>query len=92
MELYLFFAAALLLPLGGQLALLRLGRSRPRLRFARWLPLLVPGIFLLLAARAQGENGFFSGLVVLFYLAAALASLAGCGLGWLGDRVWRGKR
>ena len=26
MELYLFFAAALLLPFGGQLALLRLGR------------------------------------------------------------------
>ena len=89
MELYLFLAAALLLPLAGQLALLRLGRRHPRLRFVRWLPLIVPAVFLLLAVQAGLENGLFSGLVVLFDLAAALAALAGCGLGWLGDWVWR---
>ena len=57
MELYLFFAAALLLPLAGQLALLRLGPS------------------------------FASGLLALFYLISALCSLAGYGLGWLGDLI-----
>ena len=89
MELYLFLAAALLIPMAGQLALLRLGRARPRLRFTRWLLLIVPAVFLLLAVQAGGEDGLFSGLVVLFHLAAALAALTGCGLGWLGDWVWR---
>ena len=88
MELYLFFAAALLLPMAGQLALLRLSRRHPRLRFARWLLLIVPAVFALLAVGAGQENGLFSGLVVLFDLAAAAAALAGYGLGWLVDLIW----
>ena len=88
MELYLFLAAALLLPMAGQLALLRLGRSRPRLRSVRWLLLTVPTVFVLLAVGAGRENGLFSGLVVLFDLAAAAAALAGYGLGWLADLIW----
>ena len=87
MELYLFFAAALLLPLAGQLALLRLGRRHPRLRFARWLLLAIPAVFVLLAAGAVGEGGLFSDLLALFYLISALCSLAGYGLGWLGELI-----
>lgn len=87
MELYLFFAAALLLPLAGQLALLRLGRRHPRLRFARWLLLAIPAVFVLLAVRAVGEGGLFSDLLALFYLISALCSLAGYGLGWLGELI-----
>ena len=87
MELYLFFAAALLLPLTGQLALLRLGRRHPRLRFTRWLLLLIPVVFLLLAVQAGRENGPFSGLTVLFYLACGLLALAGYALGWLGELI-----
>ncbi len=92
MELYLFLAAALLLPMAGQLALLRLGRSRPRLRPIRWLLLIVPAVFVLLAVGAGQENGLFSGLVVLFDLAAAAAALAGYGLGWLVDLIWERRR
>ena len=88
MELYLFFAAALLLPLAGQLALLRLGRRHPRLRFARWLLLAIPAVFVLLAVGAVGEGGLFSDLLALFYLISALCSLAGYGLGWLVDLIW----
>lgn len=87
MELYLFLAAALLLPLAGQLALLRLGRRHPRLRFARWLLLAVPAVFVLLAVGAVGEGGLFSDLLALFYLISALCSLAGYGLGWLGELI-----
>ena len=86
MELYLFFAAALLLPFGGQLALLRLGRRHPRLRFARWL-LAIPAVFFLLAAQAHRGPSFASGLLALFYLISALCSLAGYGLGWLGELI-----
>ena len=85
MELYLFFAA-LLLPLAGQLALLRLGRRHPRLCFARWL-LAIPAVFVLLAVGAVGEGGLFSDLLALFYLISALCSLAGYGLGWLGELI-----
>ncbi len=88
MELYLFFAAALLLPFGGQLALLRLGRRHPRLRFARWLLLAIPAAFFLLAAQAHRGPSFASGLLALFYLISALCSLAGWGLGWLADLIW----
>ena len=88
MELYLFFAAALLLPLAGQLALLRLGRRRPRLRFVRWLLLAVPAVFFLLAAQAHRGPSFASDLLALFYLISALCSLAGYGLGWLADLIW----
>ena len=88
MGLYLFFAAALLLPFGGQLALLRLGRRHPRLRFARWLLLIVPAVFALLAVGAGQENGLFSGLVVLFDLADGVLALAGWWLGWLADLIW----
>ena len=88
MELYLFFAAALLLPFGGQLALLRLGRARPRLRFARWLLLAIPAAFFLLAAQAHRGPSFASDLLALFYLISALCSLAGWGLGWLADLIW----
>lgn len=88
MELYLFLAAALLLPLGGQLALLRLGRARPRLRFARWLLLAIPAVFFLLAAQAHRGPSFASDLLALFYLISALCSLAGYGLGWLADLIW----
>ena len=87
MELYLFFAAALLLPFGGQLALLRLGRARPRLRFARWLLLTIPAVFFLLAAQAHRGPSFASDLLALFYLISALCSLAGYGLGWLGEVI-----
>ena len=87
MELYLFFAAALLLPFGGQLALLRLGRRHPRLRFARWLLLAIPAVFSLLAAQAHRGLSFASGLLALFYLISALCSLAGYGLGWLGELI-----
>ena len=52
MELYLFFAAALLLPMAGQ----------------------------------RGPS-FASGLLALFYLISALCSLAGYGLGWLGELI-----
>lgn len=91
MELYLFFAAALLLPFGGQLALLRLGRRHPRLRFARWLLLAIPAVFSLLAAQAHRGPSFVSGLLALFYLICVLCSLAGYGLGWLGELIvkWR---
>ena len=88
MELYLFFAAALLLPMAGQLALLRLGRARPRLRFARWLLLAIPAAFFLLAAQAHRGPSFASDLLALFYLISALCSLAGWGLGWLADLIW----
>ena len=88
MELYLFFAASLLLPFGGQLALLRLGRRRPRLRFARWLLLAIPAVFFLLAAQAHRGPSFASDLLALFYLISALCSLAGYGLGWLADLIW----
>lgn len=88
MELYLFLAAALLLPFGGQLALLRLGRRYPRLRFARWLLLAIPAVFFLLAAQAHRGPSFASGLLALFYLISALCSLAGYGLGWLADLIW----
>lgn len=88
MELYLFLAAALLLPFGGQLALLRLGRRHPRLRFARWLLLAIPAVFFLLAAQANRGPSFASGLLALFYLISALCSLAGYGLGWLADLIW----
>ena len=88
MELYLFFAAALLLPFGGQLALLRLGRRHPRLRFARWLLLAIPAAFFLLAAQAHRGPSFASDLRALFYLISALCSLAGWGLGWLADLIW----
>ena len=87
MELYFFFAAALLLPFGGQLALLRLGRRHPRLRFARWLLLAIPAVFFLLAAQAHWGPSFASGLLALFYLISALCSLAGYGLGWLGELI-----
>ena len=87
MELYLFFAAALLLPFGGQLALLRLGRRHPRLRFARWLLLAIPAVLFLLAAQAHRGPSFVSGLLALFYLISALCSLAGYGLGWLGELI-----
>ena len=86
--LYLFFAAALLLPFSGQLALLRLSRRHPRLRFARWLLLAIPAVFVLLAAGAVGEGGLFSGLAALFYLADGVLALAGWGLGWLADLIW----
>ena len=91
MELYLFFAAALLLPFGGQLSLLRLGRRHPRLSFARWLLLAIPAVFFLLAAQAHRGPSFASGLLALFYLICALCSLAGYGLGWLGELIvkWR---
>ena len=91
MELYLFLAAALLLPFGGQLALLRLGRRHPRLRFARWLLLAIPAVFFLLAGQAHRGPSFASGLLALFYLISALCSLAGYGLGWLGELIvkWR---
>ena len=88
MELYLFFAAALLLPMAGQLALLRLSRRRPRLRFARWLLLTIPAVFFLLAAQAHRGPSFASDLLALFYLISALCSLAGWGLGWLADLIW----
>ena len=88
MELYLFLAAALLLPMAGQLALLRLGRARPRLRFARWLLLTIPAVFFLLAAQAHRGPSFASDLLALFYLISALCSLAGYGLGWLVDLIW----
>lgn len=88
MELYLFLAAALLLPMAGQLALLRLGRARPRLRFARWLLLTIPAVFFLLAAQAHRGPSFASDLLALFYLISALCSLAGYGLGWLADLIW----
>ena len=88
MELDLFFAAALLLPMAGQLALLRLGRRRPRLRFARWLLLTIPAAFFLLAAQAHRGPSFASDLLALFYLISALCSLAGWGLGWLADLIW----
>lgn len=88
MGLYLFFAAALLLPMAGQLALLRLGRARPRLRFARWLLLTIPAVFFLLAAQAHRGPSFASDLLALFYLISALCSLAGYGLGWLVDLIW----
>ena len=88
MELYLFFAAALLLPLAGQLALLRLGRRHPCLRFARWLLLAIPAVFFLLAAQANRGPSFASDLLALFYLISALCSLAGWGLGWLADLIW----
>lgn len=88
MELYLFLAAALLLPMAGQLALLRLGRARPRLRFARWLLLAIPAVFFLLAAQAHRGPSFASDLLALFYLISALCSLAGYGLGWLVDLIW----
>lgn len=88
MELYLFFAAALLLPMAGQLALLRLGRRRPRLRFARWLLLTIPAAFFLLAAQAHRGPSFASDLLALFYLISALCSLAGYGMGWLADLIW----
>ena len=88
MELYLFFAADLLLPFGGQLALLRLGRRHPRLRFARWLLLTIPAVFFLLAAQAHRGPSFASDLLALFYLISALCSLAGYGLGWLADLIW----
>lgn len=88
MELYLFLAAALLLPMAGQLALLRLGRARPRLRFARWLLLAIPAVFFLLAAQAHRGPSFASDLLALFYLISALCSLAGYGLGWLADLIW----
>ena len=88
MELYLFFAAALLLPFSGQLALLRLSRRHPRLRFARWLLLAIPAVFVLLAVGAVGEGGLFSGLAALFYLADGVLALAGWGLGWLADLIW----
>ena len=91
MELYLCFAAALLLPLAGQLALLRLGRRHSRLRFTRWLLLLIPVAFALLALQAGWENGLFSGLAVLFYLACGLLALAGYALGWLGELIRRRK-
>ena len=55
MELYLFFAAALLLPLAGQLALLRLGRRHPRLRFARWL-LGYDGLLSFSQAHREGDS------------------------------------
>ena len=87
MELYFFFAAALLLPFGGQLALLRLGRRHPRLRYARWLLLAIPAVFFLLAAQAHRGPSFASGLLALFYLICALCSLAGYGLGWLGELI-----
>ena len=87
MELYLFFAAALLLPFGGQLALLRLGRRHPRLHFARWLLLAIPAVFFFLAAQAHWGPSFASGLLALFYLISALCSLAGYGLGWLGELI-----
>lgn len=87
MELYFFFAAAPLLPFGGQLALLRLGRRHPRLCFARWLLLAIPAVFVLLAVGAVGEGGLFSDLLALFYLISALCSLAGYGLGWLGELI-----
>ena len=88
MELYLFFAAALLLPMAGQLALLRLGRRRPRLRFARWLLLTIPAAFFLLAAQVHRGPSFASDLRALFYLISALCSRAGGGLGWLADLIW----
>ena len=88
MELYLFFAAALLLPFSGQLALLSLSRRHPRLRFARWLLLAIPAVFFLLAAQAHRGPSFASGLLALFYLISALCSLAGYGLGWLVDLIW----
>lgn len=88
MELYLFLAAALLLPMAGQLALLRLGRRHPRLRFARWLLLAIPAAFFLLAAQAHRGPSFASDLLALFYLISALCSLAGWGLGWLADLIW----
>ena len=87
MEPYLFLAAALLLPFGSQLALLRLGRRHPRLRFARWLLLAIPAVFFLLAAQAHRGPSFASGLLALFYLICALCSLAGYGLGWLGELI-----
>ena len=87
MELYLFFTAALLLPFGGQLALLRLGRRHPRPCFARWLLLAIPAVFFLLAAQAHRGPSFASGLLALFYLISALCSLAGYGLGWLGELI-----
>lgn len=87
MELYLFFAAALLLPMAGQLALLRLGRARPRLRPIRWLLLAIPAVFFLLAAQAHRGPSFASDLLALFYLISALCSLAGYGLGWLGELI-----
>lgn len=87
MDLYLFFATALLLPFGGQLALLRLGRRHPRLRFARWLLLAIPAVFFFLAAQAHWGPSFASGLLALFYLISALCSLAGYGLGWLGELI-----
>ncbi len=88
MELYLFFAAALLLPMAGQLALLRLGRARPRPRPIRWLLLAIPAVFFLLAAQAHRGPSFASDLLALFYLISALCSLAGWGLGWLADLIW----
>ena len=88
MELYIFFAAALLLPLAGQLALLRLGRRHPRLRFARWLLLAIPAVFFLLAAQAHRGPSFASDLLALTYLISALCSLAGYGLGGLADLIW----
>ena len=81
MELYLFFAAALLLPLAGQLALLRLGRRHPRLRFARWLLLAIPAVFFLLAAQAHRGPSFASGLLALFYLISACALWRAMGWG-----------
>lgn len=87
MELYFFFAAALLLPFGGQLALLRLSRRHPRLRPARWLLLTIPAVFSLLPAQAHRGPSFASGLLALFYLICALCSLAGYGLGWLGELI-----
>lgn len=85
MELYLFFAAALLLPFGGQLALLRLGRARPRLRFARWLLLAIPAVFVLLAAGAVGEGGLFSALRRCFIWPTACWRWRGGG--WAGWRT-----
>ena len=61
MELYFFFAAALLLA--------------------------IPAVFFLLAAQAHRGPSFASGLLALFYLISALCSLAGYGLGWLGELI-----
>ena len=79
MELYLAAAAAFLLPLLLQCWLLPLGRRRPRLRFARWLPLLGSAV----------ENGIFRGLAVLAYGALAALILLGWACGWGADTLRR---
>ena len=84
LEAYLFLIAALGVPFGLQLLLLRL--SRRRLRFLRWLVLLAVIPWLVLAWLCWDTGGWFWELGVMFYLFLALMDLVGWGLAW---GVWK---